>query len=216
MGGIMKKYLSVIPLALLLCFVVGCKQPSEGDMASVIKDAFGLKEDDNLEIIEFSLESQEIALVKFRLNGNTLSSKINKAKNGWKFSEIQNKQAEWTPADDYLMIKGRFIDNRDVPIANSSVTLYEVDNKEGKLSTLIKVGKGGILLNPSTKTDAGGNFTIIADRRFWEESGYFTLGVNLLFEEAYLSSLKLKNVPSIIKVDTNTKRFDLGEVKIVR
>jgi hypothetical protein len=215
----MKKLLLVIPLVILFCFTFGCQkgeEVAEKKAASVINDAFELEEDDNLEIIEFSLESQDTALVNLRLNGNKLSSKIKKAEAGWKLSVIQNKQEEWIPADYYLMIKGRLIHETDEVIVNRAVILYEVAEEGGELQLqskmILRSGSGGMLMNPSTETDSRGNFTIIADRRFWEESGIFTLGISLWSGMSYLRGPDNKYVT--FEVDKNAKRIELGEIKV--
>jgi len=215
----MKRFLCMIPLVILPFFLSVCSQPGEKGLnievdkgASVIKDAFELKEDDNLRILEFSLESKDSALVKFSINGNRLSSKIKKTEASWKLVEIQDKQMEWTPAENYLMIKGTLKSEPGSPIAKRSVTLYETHYKGKELQATIKVGKEGILLNPSSMTDSGGSFTILADRRFWEKSGSFTLGVSLWNGEAYLRD---KNgVHLVIQVDKKTKTVALGEIKV--
>ena len=217
----MKKYLFLIPLVFFLCFSSSCGRSDKRALnikvdkgASVIKDAFQLKEGDIVEILEFSLESKDAALVKFSLNGNKLSSRIKKTETGWKLGEIQDKQKEWTPAENYLMIKGTLKSETGSAIARQTVTLYEVDNKAGELQTSIKVGKGGVKLNPSAMTDAGGNFTIIADRKFWEKSGNFTLGVSLWNGEAYLRGEN--GIPLIITVEKSAHKVELGEIKVTR
>ena len=217
----MKRFLSLIPLVLLLCLPSGCGRSDKRALnikvdkgASVIKDAFQLKEDDIVEILEFSLESKDAALVKFSLNGNKLSSRIKKTETGWKLGEIQDRLKEWTPAENYLMIKGTLKRETGSAIAQQNVTLYEVNYKGGELQASINVGEGGVLLNPSAMTDAGGNFTIIADRKFWEKSGSFTFGVSLWDGEAYLRN---KNgIPLVINVEKSTQKVELGEIKVTR
>jgi hypothetical protein len=227
--GRMKRYLSITPVVLLLCLGFGCKQstkeqrpteerqPTDAGMASAIKDAFRLGEDDKLTVLESSLESQDVALVKFSLNGERVSSKIKKAESAWKLSEIQNIEDEWTPASDFLMIKGRFVDESGKGLPEKTVTLIEVDDKGKGLTMRIRTGKGGRVLVATTETDSGGNFTLIADRRLWERSGYFSLTLHVGGERwAYLGRGELKNVPAMITVHKDAKRFDLGEVKVPR
>lgn len=215
----------------LLCFTFGCQQGKEeaGEVeiksfsdediaASVIKDTFDLEEDDILEIVEFSLESQDTALVNFNLNGNQVSSKMKKTEADWKLSEIQNIKMEWIPADTYLMIKGRLISGTDEVIANKKVTLFQVKSEGGDLEIEITreifIDADGVLYptNPSTVTDEQGNFTILADRRYWEESGTFTLGVTHTFGVAYLHDLN--NAYVTFTVDENGRRLELGEIQV--
>ncbi|MGB6866809.1 MAG: hypothetical protein WBE11_14060 [Candidatus Aminicenantaceae bacterium] len=210
----MKKLFMVLPLVFLLCFTFSCKQEvmDSEKAANVIYDAFELEEDDKLEIMEFFLESQESAIAKFRLSGNQLSSRIIRNDAGWMLSEIQNKEDEWVSAKNYLPIKGKLIDESDKAIADKWVTLYELFNKEGELKASIKVGDGGILLNPGAKTNPQGSFTLIADRRFWEESGMFTLGVGYMGRTVYLKDQN--NITISIKVDKNAKKAELGEIRV--
>ena len=200
-------------MAFLICFAFSCKQDviDSDKAASLIYDGFELEEDDKLEIIEFSLESPETALVIFRLNGNQLSSRIKKTDVDWLMSEIQNKEDEWIPAEYFLIIKGKLIDIKDKAFVNQLVTLFELISEEGKLKTTIVFDKG-IFLNPYTHTDSEGRFTIIADRRFWEESGMFTLGVSYLDRTVHLRNPN--NIIISVEVDKNTKHVDLGEIRV--
>lgn len=68
------------------------------------------------------------------------------------------------------------------------------------------------MLNPYTKTDSQGNFTIISDRSFWEESGKFTLGVPVMGYEVYLRTSD--DVTIVVSVDQDAKFVDLGEIRI--
>jgi len=231
----MKRYLSIIPLVLLLCFAVGCKQPTkeaqptkerqpteerqprEAGVASAIKDAFRLAEDDKLAVLESSLESQDIALVKFSLNGERVSSKIRKTESAWKLIEIQDIEDKWAPADNFLMIKGRFIDESGKGLPDRTVTLFEVAETPKGLVMKIRVGGGGRVLHATTETDSSGNFTLIADRRLWERSGYFSITFRVGGERwAYLGGGELKNVPAMVTVHKDAKRFDLGELRVPR
>jgi hypothetical protein len=217
----MKKILSLIPLVIVLCFSSGCGRSDKRALnikadkgASVIKEAFKLKEDDAVEILEFSLESKDAALVKFSLNGNNLFSRMKKTEAGWKLGEIQDKKKEWIPAENYLLIKGTLKSEAGSAIAQQTVTLYEANYKGGELQASIWVGEGGVLLNPSVMTDAGGHFTMMADRRFWEKSGSFTLGVSLWNGEAYLRGNN--GVPLVINVEKSAQKVELGEIKVTK
>lgn len=211
----MKKLIFIISflvLALILSFTPACDRAAidSDKAASVIYDAFELEEGDELEIIEFSLESPETAIAEFRLNGNQLSSRIKKTDAGWLLSEIQNKEYEWVPVEYFLKIKGNIIDETGKAFANLRVTLCEIVSEEGELKVIFKVSEG-LISNPYTKTDSEGNFTIIADRRFWEGSGMFTLEFFYEGRKAYL--LDQNDIPICIEVDKNTKKVDLGEIR---
>jgi len=212
----MTKLLIVVPLVLLLCFTFGCQQ-NEIDSekaAHVIYDAFMLEEADSLEIIEFVLESEETAVAKFRLNGNRLTSRISRSESGWILSEIQNREDDWVSAEYYLPIKGTVIDEFDDAVPNQNVTLYELFTDEGAIKVGIRVGKGGVFLNPDANTNSQGSFTIIADRRFWKESGKFTLKVTYKGGSGYLRDLN--NIIVSVSVDKNAKKVALGKIKVSR
>lgn len=210
----MKNSAIIISFIFLLCFTFSCKKDvlDSEKAASVISDAFELEEGDALEIVEFSLESEEAGLAEFKLNGNRLSSRIKRTDAGWALSEIQSKEDEWIRAEYFVKIKGKLIEETEEAFADQTVTLYELINDEGTFKTTIKVGEGGILLNPSTKTDSDGNFTIIADRRFWEGSGMFTIGASSWRGEVYLRNAN--DIIIAVEVDENAKKVDLGVIKV--
>ncbi len=161
---------------------------------------------------EFSLDSPEAATAGFMLNGRQLSSNIKKTDEGWLLSEIQKREKEWIPLEYFIMIKGKLIDETGEACADKNVTLYELIFEEGKIKTAIKVGEGGILLNPGALTDSDGRFTIIADQRFWEGSGRFTLGVSLWSGEVILRNSN--DIIISVEVDEGTRKFDLGEITV--
>lgn len=231
----MKKSPMVISLVVLLCFSFCCKEGEEvaekveidpllnEDMAAdVIKNTFELKETDNLEIVEISLESQESALVNFELNGNKVSSKIKKAEADWKISEILNIAKKWTPADNYLLVKGKLIHEKEEFIANREIYLHEAIEEEGKLKTIIRelVLVDGMLtsMTPRAKTDSQGNFTVIADRRYWEKSGVFIIGIRDLSDNKDLSDMTYVRGPDknfvTFTVDKNVRRIELGDIEL--
>lgn len=210
----MKKLFMILPLVFLLFFAICCQQDEEATAekaASVINDFFELDEDEKLGITEFFLESQESAIAKFKLSGNQLSSRIIKNDAGWMLSEIQNEEDEWVPAEHYLKIKGKLIDESDKAITDEWVSLYELFENEGKLQAGVRF-VDGILLNPRAKTNSQGIFTFIADRRFWEESGMFTFGVSHMSRTVYLRDQN--NIIISIKVDKNSKKAELGEIRV--
>ncbi len=121
--------------------------------------------------------------------------------------------------DEYrVTITGRLLDKNNSPIAGISVMLMEAsvtNTKEGEqISTTLKTGADGKLANPETSTDSEGRFTIVADRRFWEETGKFTLhGGFLPGTTVNAGNLQGPNgSPLLITVDSNTNKLDLGDI----
>ena len=210
----MKNPVWVLFLCLVLCFSFSCKKDvlDSEKAEGLIYEALDIKENEPFEMIEFSLESEEAAKAQFKINGRLLSTKIIKTDEGWMLNEIQYKKDEWIPAGYFIRIKGRLIDETGNALVDKNVMLYELFIEDGNFKTSIKVGDGGILLNPSTLTDLEGNFVILADRRFWEKSGKFTLGVAMGMREVYLRNEN--DIMISIEVDKDTKQFDMGEIKV--
>lgn len=68
--------------------------------ADIIKESFELTEDDTVEILGISEESEDVAIVKFKLNDVQISSKMRKYDKGWQLDEIQNDFGMWLPAEN--------------------------------------------------------------------------------------------------------------------
>ena len=210
----MAKPAGAVLLVILLCLTISCKQDimDAERAASVFSDAFELAKEDNLEMVDFSSESQETAIATFKLSGNQLSTKITKTDAGWVLSEILDKEDEWVPSEHFVKVKGKLIDEFGKAVADKWVTLYRLSEDEGALKIALKVGKKGILLNPGGKTDSQGSFSIIADRRLWEESGMFTLGISYMGRTMYLEDQN--NITISVKMDDKAKKAELGEIKV--
>lgn len=127
--------------------------------------------------------------------------------------EKKNNEPDKIPEEYKVTITGRLLWENKSPVHEGArVWLYEVIEEEGKIKTRLKVGKGGKVLNLSTKTDKTGKFTIVADRRFWEESGQFTLSVTIMSKEHYLQ--KTKGVPLVIVFKEKARELDLGDIVV--
>ena len=209
----MKNLIIIISLGFLLCFTLSCKKDVMDSERAVnlIYDSLKLNEEDQLEMTEFALESPEAAAAEFKLNGRQLSSSIKKTDEGWLLKKKKKKENEWIPIEYFLMIKGKLIDETGKAFADKNVTLYELISEGGALKTRLQVDEG-IVINPSTLTDSDGRFIIIADRRFWEGSGMFTLGVSHWNGEVYLRDSN--DIIISVEVDEGTKKFDLGEITV--
>jgi len=210
----MAKEGSAIFLAILLLWTFACKQDimDAERAASVFSEFFELVEEDNLEQVDFSLESDGTAIATFKLYGIQLTSKIIKTNSGWALTEIQNRGDDWVPSEHFVKVQGKLVDKFDRVVADTWVTIYELHADEGQMQVSLKVGKGGILLNPNGKTDSQGNFAIIGDRRIWEGSGMFTLGVSYMGSTRYLEDQN--NVTIAVEMDENAKKAELGKIKV--
>ena len=125
----------------------------------------------------------------------------------------KEKEADKIPEEYKVTITGRLLWKNKSPVhEGASVWLYEVIEEEGKIKTRMKVGKGGKVLNPISETDKTGKFTIVADRRFWEESGQFTLSVTIMSKEYYLQ--KSKDIPLVIVFKEKARELDLGDIVV--
>ncbi|MBD3351573.1 MAG: hypothetical protein GF364_08805 [Candidatus Lokiarchaeota archaeon] len=90
-----------IVLIVFLVFVC-CNQKKLDDARAneIIKNAFELSEEDSIEILGISEEPNGVSIVKFKLNGVQISSKMRKYDKGWQLDEIQNEFGMWIPADN--------------------------------------------------------------------------------------------------------------------
>ncbi len=93
----MKNKTTLCLAIILLCVGCGSKLTSV-KAAEVIKATFHLGESDQVEVIGIAKESDEIMLVKFKLNDEEVSSKMRKYDKGWQLDEVQNRLGGWIPA----------------------------------------------------------------------------------------------------------------------
>lgn len=107
-------------LGLVCLFFFSCTSKfDDAQASSVIKVSFELSDEDALEIIGISMESKELALVKFKLNDVQLSSKMRKYDKGWQLDEIQNDFGMWIPAEN---LTGMFSHSEKQKIAMLEIT----------------------------------------------------------------------------------------------
>jgi hypothetical protein len=95
-----------------------------------------------------------------------------------------------------------------------SILVSETERE--KVAITWRTGDDGKLLNPTGETDSTGRFTIVADRRFWQKTGYFTLQGGLIpgtLQNAGILRGSLGE-PIIIKLDPKAKKFDVGDITI--
>lgn len=121
------------------------------------------------------------------------------------------------PSD--VTITGRLVDENSSPIAGVSVMIMEASasSKEGgEISATMKTGPDEKLANPETTTDSDGRFSIVADRRFWEGTGKFTIHGGFLpgttTNAGYLQGAN--GSPLLISIDARTSGLDLGDIHV--
>jgi len=122
-------------LVCLLLFVSCGQKLNDTKATDVIKEAFELAEDDVLEILGTSMESKDIALVKFKINEVRISSKMRKYDKGWQIDLIQDESGKWMPAETIinLIAQQRKNDNqiiamKDIIIISTAIVDYITDN----------------------------------------------------------------------------------------
>jgi len=96
---------------------------------AVIQEAFELSEDDTLEILGTSMESKDIALVKFKLNDVQISSEMRQYDKGWKLDEIQNDFGMWVPAENSINEFKRQKTKEEIESLGKALTKLIRDNK---------------------------------------------------------------------------------------
>jgi len=125
--------IKILTLVLFCLFLFSCGPKFNDTKATeVIKKSFELTEKDELEILGFSAESKDVALVKFKLNGVQISSKMRRYDKGWQLDEIQNDLGMWVPAKN---ITGLFSQQeklkiviKDITIISTALADYVTDN----------------------------------------------------------------------------------------
>lgn len=109
----------IFVLGLVCLFFFSCSSKfNDAQASSVIRSSFELSDEDALEIMGISMESNELALVKFKLNDVQLSSKIRKYDKGWQLDEIQNDFGMWVPAGN---LTGMFSHSEKQKIAMTEI-----------------------------------------------------------------------------------------------
>lgn len=126
----MKKLLILIGI----CLIFLCCGPKfdEIQATDIIKQSFELTEEDSLEILGISMESKEVALVKFKLNDVQISSKMRKYDKGWQLDEIQNDFGMWVPAENLTKLFSQSekikIAMIDITVISTAIVDYVTDN----------------------------------------------------------------------------------------
>ena len=115
----MKIKLFVTMIFLSLAIACGPKFNSDA-AAAAVKTAFNLTEKEKVDILGISKETSDIILVKFRINGNDINSKMRKYDTGWQLDEVQNMIGEWIPAGT---VRSQFDPTEKVKTAMTDINL---------------------------------------------------------------------------------------------
>lgn len=95
--------IKILTMGLVCLFLISCAQKfNETQAEDVIKSSLELTEKDSLQIIGISMETKEVAIVKFELNEVQISSKMRKYDTGWQLDEVQNELGMWIPAENLI------------------------------------------------------------------------------------------------------------------
>ena len=111
-----------------------------------------------------------------------------------------------------VTITGRIVKSG---IKGGIMVMVVVTDEKGEGGSL-KIGDDGKLLNPTTSTDSTGKFKIVADRRFWEKTGTFSLVVSYTtLQGSYQNIIRnTDDTPIVIKVDKNAKEVELEDIMV--
>jgi len=83
----------------VLFFIVNSSPQLSTEVArDLAKNVFKLTDKDTVEVLGISKESDEVMLVKYKINDVQLNTKIRKYDRGWQLEEIQNQNGVWLPA----------------------------------------------------------------------------------------------------------------------
>lgn len=123
----MRKSLILVGICLIF---LNCG-PKFNDVAAtaVIQEAFELTEDDVLDMLGISMESKDVALVKFKLNDVQISSKMRQYDKGWQLDEIQNDFGMWVPAEKSINEFKRQKTKEEIESLGKALTKLIQDNK---------------------------------------------------------------------------------------
>ncbi|MCK4431610.1 MAG: hypothetical protein KAW19_09960 [Candidatus Aminicenantes bacterium] len=129
----MKKFIVFLGIC-LIC--VNCGQKFNDAIATaVIQEVFELSEDDVIEILGTSMESKNIALVKFKVNEVHISSKMRRYDKGWQIDLIRDELGKWIPAEtiiNFIAKQGKknnqLIAMKNIVIISTAIVDYVTDN----------------------------------------------------------------------------------------
>jgi hypothetical protein len=108
----------------VLFFVVSCSPKLSRETAGeVVKTTFNLTEKDRVEVLGIAKETNDVMLVKFKINGTEVNSKMRKYDKGWQLDEVQNLLGGWVPT---TTVKDQFDPIEKMKIAKAEIGLIAI------------------------------------------------------------------------------------------
>jgi len=108
----------------VLFFVVSCSPKLSMEKAGeVVKTTFNLTEKDRVEVLGVAKETNDIMLVKFKINGTEVNSKMRKYDKGWQLDEVQNRLGGWIPT---TTVKDQYDPTEKVKIAATEIMIIAI------------------------------------------------------------------------------------------
>ncbi len=124
----------------------------------------------------------------------------------------EEKESEKLPEEYKVIIRGRLLYEDKSPVADKEVQLWGVKKKGEEFQVTQRYSDKGKLLNPIVDTDSSGNFTIVADRRLWKESGKFVLSARIYYDITYITDSN--NILRLFEVDESIKKIEVGDITV--
>ena len=118
------------------------------------------------------------------------------------------------PEEYKVTITGRLINKEKDTEKDWRVTVVKVDEQGNATFEIRFDAAGRIKFLYSCLIDNDGKFMIVADRRYWEKTGKFSLKLDKELRTGLLQDLN--NIPIVITLDKNTKKIELGDVVVSR
>ena len=165
-----------------------------------------------LEIIEVEATINSSNVLRFRLDGKTyrftqsLSNMPAQAKQGEKAKNINN--------GNKVIITGKLIKKDGSPVTYGRVEVNEWIEEGNKFR--IKIGEGGIYLNPNCKVDDEGRFTLELDLDVFEGAEAFAI-LACLSPDPFAQESPLRNRNGnliVFEFSEGAKNLDLGQIVV--
>lgn len=116
-----------------LLFAVCCGPKLDTETAGgIIKTTFNLTDKDSVEVLGIAKETNDLMLVKVKINGAETNTRIRKYDKGWQLDEIQDLMAGWVSVE---AVRGRFDPTKkmekiraDLLLIGNVLTSYSIDH----------------------------------------------------------------------------------------
>jgi hypothetical protein len=109
---------------LFFAVAVSCSPKLNTEAAGeVVKTTFNLTEKDQVEVLGVAKEAGDVMLVKFKINGTEVYSKMRKYDKGWQLDEVQNRLGGWIPT---ATIQDQFDPTEKMKIVKVDISLIGI------------------------------------------------------------------------------------------